>query len=158
MTDLTTAFGGKYLSLTSYRRDGTAVATPVWFVQEGGRLLVQTDAGSGKVKRIRADPEVSVAPCNGTGHLRGDQVPARAELLAGAEVAHVEELLRHKYRRDMLVIGPLRWAQRTFHLGKDRGPTVALSITFGPAGAGAEPGEGDVAEGAAGGSKGDDRG
>ena len=153
MTDLTTAFGGKYLSLTSYRRDGTAVATPVWFVQEGGRLLVQTDAGSGKVKRIRADPEVSVAPCNGTGHLRGDQVPARAELLAGAEVAHVEELLRHKYRRDMLVIGPLRWAQRTFHLGRDRGPTVALSITLGRPGA-----EGEAAQGEVGGSKGDDRG
>jgi uncharacterized protein len=39
---------GKYLSITSFRRDGTGVATPVWFIQEGGRLLVQTGASSGK--------------------------------------------------------------------------------------------------------------
>ena len=42
----TPAFPGKYLSLTSFRRDGTGVATPVWFVETGGRLLVETDAAS----------------------------------------------------------------------------------------------------------------
>jgi hypothetical protein len=40
------AVPGKYLSLTSFRRDGTGVATPVWFVETGGRLLVETDAAS----------------------------------------------------------------------------------------------------------------
>jgi hypothetical protein len=55
------AFPGKYLSLTSFRRDGTGVATPVWFVEADGRLLVETDAGSYdagsyKVRRIRRDP------------------------------------------------------------------------------------------------------
>jgi hypothetical protein len=49
----TTAFPGKYLSITSFRRDGTGKATPVWFVQEDGCLLVETDAGSYKVRRIR---------------------------------------------------------------------------------------------------------
>ena len=67
-----TKFRGKYLSLTSYRRDGTAVATPVWFVEQDCELLVQTELGSGKVKRIRANPIVSVALCNGMGHLRGE--------------------------------------------------------------------------------------
>jgi PPOX class probable F420-dependent enzyme len=57
------AFPGKYLSLTSFRRDGTGVATPVWFVEAGGRLLVETDAGSYKVRRIRRDPQVTIAPC-----------------------------------------------------------------------------------------------
>ena len=56
-------FGGKYLSITSFKRDGSGVATPVWFVQEDGRLLVETDANSGKVKRIRRNPQVLVAPC-----------------------------------------------------------------------------------------------
>ena len=51
---VTSAFAGKYLSLTSFRRDGTGVATPVWFVEVDGRLLVETDAGSYKVRRIRA--------------------------------------------------------------------------------------------------------
>jgi uncharacterized protein len=132
MPGVTKSFNGKYLSLTSYRRDGTPVATPVWFAEEAGRLLVQTDAESGKVKRIRANPRVSIALCNGTGHPKGDAVPGRAGLLDPAEVAHVEELIRHKYRRDLLLIGPLRWAQRTFHLGKDRGPTVALALTVEP--------------------------
>lgn len=125
----TTRFHGRYLGLTTYKHDGTAVTTPVWFVEDEGRLLVQTDVGSGKVKRIRANAAVSVAPCNGMGHLRGEQVAAHAEVLGTNDTTRVEDLVRHKYRGDMLIIGPLRWAQRTFHLGKDRGPTVGLAIT-----------------------------
>jgi uncharacterized protein len=129
MVENATMFHGKYLSVTSSKRDGTPVATPVWFVEEGGRLFVQTDLRSGKVKRIRANPSVKVALCSGRGHLRAALTSARAEVLSASETAHIEELIRHKYRRDMLVIGPLRWAQTTLHLGKDRGPTVALAIT-----------------------------
>jgi hypothetical protein len=54
-------FHGKYLSLTSFKRDGTGVATPVWFVADGERLLISTDAQSFKVKRIRRNPRVTVA-------------------------------------------------------------------------------------------------
>ncbi len=129
MVETTVGFRGKYLSLTSYKRDGTAVATPVWFVNEDGKLLIQTDVGSGKVKRIRANPEVSLALCNGMGHLRGEEVKGRAEVLEASQTAHIEGLIRHKYRWDMLIIGPLRWAQTRFHLGKERGPTVGLVIT-----------------------------
>ena len=128
MVETATRFQGKYLSLTSYRRDGSEVPTPVWFVEDGGRLLVQTDLKSGKVKRIRANPEVSVAPCNGRGRLRGASVKGHAEVLDAGQAPGIETLIRRKYRRDMLIIGPLRWAQKTFHLGKDRGPTVGLSI------------------------------
>ena len=46
--------GGKYLRVTSFRRGGAAVATPVWFVTEGGRFLVMTDKHSGKVSCERA--------------------------------------------------------------------------------------------------------
>jgi PPOX class probable F420-dependent enzyme len=133
MVETTTKFRGRYLSLTSYKRDGTAVATPVWFIEQDGRLLVQTDLGSGKVKRIRANPVVSAALCNGMGHLRGEQVKGRAEVLVASEMGRIEDLVRRKYHWDMLIIGPLRWAQRTFHLGKDRGPTVGLAITPDPA-------------------------
>ena len=72
---------------------------------------------------------VGVALCNGMGHLRGEQVRARAEVLTATETSQIEDLVRHKYRWDLLIIGPLRWAQRTFHLGKEQGPTVGLAIT-----------------------------
>jgi len=121
-------FPGRYLSITSYRRDGTAVATPVWFVERDGALLIQTDAESFKVRRIRANPAVSIAPCSVRGALRGDPVPAHAVLLDEAELPGVEALLKRKYRLDMLVFGPLRWLQATFRLGRARRPTVALAI------------------------------
>ena len=80
-------FEGKYLSLTSFKRDGTGVATPVWFVEEGGHLLVETDADSYKVKRIRRDGHVRVAPCDARGRARGEPVEADARILAADERA-----------------------------------------------------------------------
>lgn len=61
------ALPGKYLSLTSFRRDGTGVATPVWFVEARGRLLVETDAASYKVRRGRRITwiEEALAPLRG---------------------------------------------------------------------------------------------
>jgi PPOX class probable F420-dependent enzyme len=127
----TTVFPGKYLSITSFRRDGTGKATPVWFVQEGGRLLVETDAGSYKVPRIRRNPRVTVAPCGPTGRLRGTPVTARAELLPDAEFGRVERLMARKYRTDLLVIGPLCWLQAALHRRRPRGKPVILAITPG---------------------------
>jgi PPOX class probable F420-dependent enzyme len=86
-----TTIEGRYLSITSFRRDGTPVATPVWFVQDGARLLVQTDADSYKVRRIRRNPQGSVAVCNSAGHLRGQSVAATAEVLPAADLARVEK-------------------------------------------------------------------
>jgi PPOX class probable F420-dependent enzyme len=104
------------------------VATPVWFVQEDGRLLVQTDANSGKVKRIRRNPNVLVAPCTATGRLLADPVPARAELLADTELSRVERLLAAKYRIDLLVIRPIRALQAALRRGHPRPRPVILAI------------------------------
>ena len=122
-------FPGKYLSITSFKRDGTGVATPVWFVQEAGRLLVQTDANSGKVKRIRHNPQVLVAACTATGRLLADPVPARAELLPEAEVGWVERLMAAKYRIDLLVIRPIRALQAALRRGRPRPRPVIVAIT-----------------------------
>ena len=122
------AFPGKYLSITSYRQDGTAVATPVWFVQQDGRMLVETDAASGKVRRIRRNPAVQVAICNGRGRLRGRPVPAVAHVLPEAEVVQVHRLLERKYRADMVVITPLRLVQSVLHLGRPRTRPVIVAI------------------------------
>jgi uncharacterized protein len=123
------AFPGKYLSLTSFRRNGSGVATPVWFVEADGRLLVETDADSYKVRRIRRDPRVTVAPCTATGRLRGTPVPAWAELLPDAEAARVDRLMSRKYRVDLLFIKPIRNLQAAMHRRRPRGTPVVLEIT-----------------------------
>jgi PPOX class probable F420-dependent enzyme len=124
------AFHGKYLCITSFRRDGSGVDTPVWFVRENGRLLVHTDGDSYKVKRIRRNPSVLVARCNARGKQRGEQIPARAEVLPDSETGRVEELLARKYRTDMLVLKPVRKVQEALHLGRPRGKPVIVAISL----------------------------
>jgi PPOX class probable F420-dependent enzyme len=121
--------GGRYLSLTSYRRDGGPVATPVWFVEESGALLVQTDAASGKVKRIRRNPCVRIALCTASGRLLGRQVAATAVLLEPAETSRVERLIQQKYRFDLLIVRPLWFLKSMLHIGKPRTHLVIVSIT-----------------------------
>ncbi|KUN38434.1 PPOX class F420-dependent oxidoreductase [Streptomyces longwoodensis] len=88
---------GKYLLLTSYRKNGTAVATPVWVVRDGDALGVWTTADSWKVKRIRARPGVLVGPCDLRGHPTGDQTPATAEIVDAATVGRYRQLIARKY-------------------------------------------------------------
>jgi PPOX class probable F420-dependent enzyme len=54
----------KYISVTTFRKDGTPVATPVWLVRDGASLMVITDPTSGKAKRLRNNPAVLVSPCD----------------------------------------------------------------------------------------------
>ena len=130
-TSTTQDLHGRYLSLVTYRRDGTPVATPVWFVEEDGRLLVQTDVTSGKVKRLRVDPRVSVARCSASGRLRGRSVPARAEVVEdAADVEHIEALIKRKYQVDLPFVTAVWWLARVLHLGRPRGATVGLAITL----------------------------
>lgn len=95
--DFTQFIGHSYLNLETFRRNGTGVQTPVWFVQDGTVLYVQTMDGSGKVKRVKLNTKVRVAPCDMRGGLRGEWQPATAELVDGAEAARVESLLSKKY-------------------------------------------------------------
>ena len=80
--------GERYLSLTTYRRSGEAVATPVWFaLLDGPRVVVHTEAASGKARRLRAKPACTVAPCDVRGRVHGPEVAARARLLDGEQDA-----------------------------------------------------------------------
>jgi uncharacterized protein len=98
-SDLEALFPGRYLSITSFKRDGTAVATPVWFVSDGRRLLSLTDLQSAKVRRIRREPRVLVASCRADGKLRTDPVPARAQVLtATPALEQVQRLLIERYK------------------------------------------------------------
>nr|BFD81061.1 PPOX class F420-dependent oxidoreductase [Streptomyces sp. Xyl84] len=88
---------GKYVLITSYRRNGTPVATPVWVVRDGAALGVWTAAGSWKVKRIRDRADVLVGPCDVRGNPTGDQVPATAEICDRATTARYRGLIARKY-------------------------------------------------------------
>jgi uncharacterized protein len=102
----------KYLNLESYRRNGQGVRTPLWFVEDDGALYFYTVAHSYKVKRIRNNPRVRVAPCDMRGNLKGDWVAATARRLGEAESRLANELLNRKYG----------WAKRILNfLAKIRG-------------------------------------
>ena len=90
-------FREKYISLETYRRNGTGVRTPVWFAEAEGVLYVYSEANAGKVKRVRANPRVRVAPCSFRGSIRGDWVEAEARVVEGAEAASGHALLNRKY-------------------------------------------------------------
>ncbi|HEY6316048.1 MAG TPA: PPOX class F420-dependent oxidoreductase [Streptosporangiaceae bacterium] len=101
----------RYVSLTTFRRDGTAAAVPVWVVSDdGGRLLVWTGADTWKVKRIRRDPRVLIAPADYRGREVGPHIQARARVLGPEAEAIVVPLLRRKYgwqRRALEILGLL---------------------------------------------------
>ena len=72
--------GEKVISLETYRRNGEPVRTPVWFLEENGTLYVHTDDSTGKVKLIRRNPKVRVAPSHFRGKPKAEYIEARAEL------------------------------------------------------------------------------
>lgn len=94
---LDTIGSASYALVTTYRRDGRAVPTPVWVVRDGDALAVWTVTGSGKVKRIRRDGAVHIGPCDVRGRPTGAQVPGHAMVLDRAGTEHVRDLLRRKY-------------------------------------------------------------
>lgn len=98
MNDKLAAFANQsYLNLESYRKTGEAIRTPLWFVEDGEALYFYTVAHSFKVKRLKNNPRVLVAPCNYSGKLKGEWVEASARLLDTAEASHADNLLNQKY-------------------------------------------------------------
>jgi PPOX class probable F420-dependent enzyme len=88
----------KYLNLETFRKSGMGVRTPVWFVQDGNVLYVRTIADSGKMKRIRNNPQVNIAPCKMDGTLLGDWVKAHGREILDEEIdSKVDRLLGKKY-------------------------------------------------------------
>jgi uncharacterized protein len=86
-----------YLNLETYRKTGEPVLTPVWFAEEDGVIYIYSLANAGKVKRIRNNPRVRVAPCDMRGKLKGEWVDAQARMLDAQEAAHGHRLLDRKY-------------------------------------------------------------
>lgn len=94
-----------YLSLETFRKNGAGVRTPVWFAADptidlrsrAARLYIYTIENTGKVKRVRNNPRVRVAPCSRTGVVKGDWIDANARVVKGGEADHGSKLLTQKY-------------------------------------------------------------
>ncbi|KUO20377.1 PPOX class F420-dependent oxidoreductase [Streptomyces dysideae] len=95
--------------LTSHKRDGTGVGTPVSLAVEGDHAYFRSPGNAGKVKRLRNNPEVELAPSTARGAPTGPEIHARARLLehGSAEDRHAAQLLRRKHPFLQGVLVPL---------------------------------------------------
>ncbi len=100
------AFAGhKYLNLETFKKSGDGVKTPVWFAADpsasldsnSAKLYLYTIGVSGKVKRVRNNPRVKIAPCDMRGRVLGEWVEAHAEIVTGEQATRGMQLLNKKY-------------------------------------------------------------
>jgi len=95
----------KYLSIQTFKKSGQGVKTPVWFAAdpnadlagENARLFFYTIGVSGKVKRIRNNPRVKIAPCTIRGAATGEWQDAHAQIITGEEAKRAANLVRRRY-------------------------------------------------------------
>nr|WP_225953882.1 PPOX class F420-dependent oxidoreductase [Kibdelosporangium phytohabitans] len=92
----------KYVLVTTFRKDGTKVPTPVWSARDGEELVFWTRSDSGKVKRLRREKNIELAECDVRGRPRSQPVPAVARLLDAAGTDRVRRVMARKY-------GPSGW-------------------------------------------------
>lgn len=94
----------KYVLVTTFRKDGTPVPTPLWVVREGDGFAAWTARDSGKMKRIRRNPVVTVVPCTMRGRPIGDPVDA---VVAEIRTGEAQEEIRARVARKYGLIGRL---------------------------------------------------
>jgi uncharacterized protein len=94
------------LNLTTFRKSGAPVVTTVWFALDAGKLYIWTAQDSGKVKRIRNNPLVQIAPSSHLGKARGPAIAAIARILSPWEQETAQRLMNDKYG----------WQKRLFEL------------------------------------------
>lgn len=87
----------KYINIETFRKNGTGVKTPIWFIVYQGLIYFRTDARSGKVKRIRNNPHVRIAPCDIRGNLKGSWYDGKVNFADSAESSMVYSMIDKKY-------------------------------------------------------------
>lgn len=125
---MTTPFGqagtAKYVQLTTFRKDGTPVSSPLWAALDGDKLLMWTVTDSWKVKRLRRNPAVVVQACDVRGkQTYGDPVSGTAQILDTPGSDHARDVVQKKY-------GLLGWVTvKGSLLRRGKKGTVGLAIT-----------------------------
>lgn len=98
--------GQRYLSLATFRKTGVAVYTAIWFAEDGGKLCFMTNSKLGKVKRLRNNAPVKIAPCTIRGKITGPEFEGSARILPPEDAARVRLAINAKY---WLARVPLLW-------------------------------------------------
>ena len=111
--------GRKYCVVVSYRKSGQAMPSPVWFGTADGKVYFQTNPDGYKVKRIRNNPEVRVAPCDSRGKPLGAPFIGKARVVADDEAPAAERALQSNYG-----IG-----RRIYTAFSNRAPSVYVEVT-----------------------------
>lgn len=89
--------GQRYISVATFRKTGVPVYTPVWFAEENDKLFFMTSSKLGKVKRIRNNPKVKIAPCTIRGKITGAEFAGTARILPPGDAARVRRAINAKY-------------------------------------------------------------
>lgn len=123
MTTIDELARARYVLLTTFRKDGTAVPTPLWAAPDGDRLVMWTVTDSWKVKRIRRTPRVTIGPCDVRGNPTGPQIEATAVVLDDAGTDQARSAISRKY-------GVLGWlGVKGSLIRRGRGGTVGVAVT-----------------------------
>ena len=88
---------GKYINLVTYKKDGSPIETPVWFVEKDDKLYVSSAQRRYKLKRIANNSNVKVASCSFSGKLKGSYINGNARVLPDGKNEDIEHLFRKKY-------------------------------------------------------------
>ncbi len=105
--------GQKYVSLGTFRKNGDAVNTPVWFGEKDDNLYVMTRSDSGKYKRIRNSPQVRIAPCTMRGKITGPEFAATARILPSEDGPEARKTIERKY---WLARVPFLWSKNNVYV------------------------------------------
>ncbi|WP_033293448.1 PPOX class F420-dependent oxidoreductase [Amycolatopsis jejuensis] len=126
MSELERLAAEKYVVLTTFRRDGRAVATPVWASRDGDELVLFSERNAGKVKRIRNNGEVRLQACDVRGRRRhGTEVTGTARLLDAPASARALQVIA----RDYGVVGRVTMFFSRLRGGPERTVGIAIAVT-----------------------------
>jgi len=87
----------KYINLETYKKDGTPIRTPVWFVFDNDLIYVITRDSTGKVKRLGNNQDVRIVPCSFKGEPKNEWVKGKAEMITGEDADKIIKLRKEKF-------------------------------------------------------------
>jgi len=128
MDFVTSLAAERFVALTTFKRNGDPVATPMWIGSDGSDLIAWTPAESWKVKRVRNDPRVLLAPSTRSGKVRDGVVPVAgtAEVITDpATVQRLEQIIRRKYGLEYRIVTLVETV-----VARGRKPRVIMRISI----------------------------
>jgi uncharacterized protein len=121
---LDTLTAGRYIRLTTFKRDGTAVPTPVWVTRDGDRLTVITQSKSGKLKRLAHTSRVLLCPSDWRGKPTGEEFEGTAQVLGDEEIQPADDRCRERFGMEYKVMSLVSRIR-----GADKEPRTVIAIT-----------------------------